>query len=155
MAQILMAKVLKDKMRPAILFAVGFFLLLGTLAAQGPDRDDGQFVILNAQYGTEQHHVDVTHRLQDLARHGRQFQVEFNTIKADPARGQAKMLRVYARGPNGRERVFDYPDGSLFDGSRFQGWERADWGEQHWNGGWNGHENHDADHDADRRDFRG
>jgi hypothetical protein len=146
-----MAQILMAKMRPVILLTIGCFLLLGTVAtAQGPDGDDGQFVILNAQYGNEYRHVDVTRRLQDLARHGRQFQVEFNTIKADPARGRAKMLRVYARGPNGRERVFDYPDGTIFDGTRFQGWERGDWGQERWNGGWNGHENHDAD----RRDFR-
>ncbi|HZZ16185.1 MAG TPA: hypothetical protein VFE08_09515 [Candidatus Sulfotelmatobacter sp.] len=142
------------KMRPTIFLTVGFFLLLGTLAAQGPDGDDGQFVILNAQYGNEYRHVDVTRRLQDLARHGRQFQVEFNTIKADPAPGRAKMLRVYARGPNGQERVFDYPDGTMFDGTRFQGWERGDWGQEHWNGGWNGHEGHGEEHDADRREYR-
>ena len=59
------------KMRTSIFVTIGFFLLLGSLAAQGPDGDDGQFVILNAQYGTEQRHVDVTRRLQDLARHGR------------------------------------------------------------------------------------
>ena len=34
-------------------------MLLGTVAAQGP-RDEGEFLILSAQYGTEYHHVDVT-----------------------------------------------------------------------------------------------
>lgn len=138
------------KMRSTLFLTIGFLMLLGSLAAQGPDRDDGQFVILHAEYGTEHRHVDVTHRLRDIARHGRQFQVEFNTIHADPAPGRAKMLRVYARGQNGQEQAFDFPDGTMFDGARFQGWERGDWGDEHWNGGWNGRV---ANHDADRPNF--
>jgi hypothetical protein len=151
-----MAKTFMAKMQPTFFLTAGFLFLLGTFAsAQGPYGDDGQFVILSAQYGTQDRHVDVTHRLQDLARHGREFRVEFNTVKADPAPGQAKMLRIYARGPNGRERAFDYPDGSMFDGSRFQGWERGNWGQEPWNGGWNGHEDHDAGRreDHDRGEF--
>ena len=121
-------------------------LLLGTLAAQ--EHDSGRYVILNAQYGNEYNHVDVTHRLRELARHDVQFRVEYNTINADPAPGQAKMLRVFARENDGDERVFDFPDGSMFDGNQFRGWGRADWGEENWNGGWNGR----RDHDAGRRD---
>ena len=93
------------QIRLTIFLMLALSILPGRLAAQDPrGADAGEYVILNAQYGTEQRHVDVTRRLQDLARHGRQFQVEFNTIKADPARGQAKMLRVYARGQNGQHR---------------------------------------------------
>src|ERR1700674_5469551 len=111
------------KMRSTIFLTMGLsLLLLGTLAAQDHDRDYGEFVILNAQYGTEYHHVDVTHRLRELARHDVQFRVEYNTVEADPAPGRAKMLRVYARQPNGQERFFDFPDGSVFDGGRFSGW---------------------------------
>jgi hypothetical protein len=142
------------KIRSTIFLTVGFFLLLGSLAAQGPDRDDGQFVILNAQYGTEERHVDVTHRLRELARHDRRFRVEFDTIKADPAPGRAKMLRVYARVPDGQERTFDFPDGATFDGAQFRGWEGGEWGDEHWNGGWNGREEaHDRRDDHDRGEF--
>ncbi len=63
------------------------------------------------------------------------------------------MLRVFAREPDGDERAFDFPDGTLFDGSQFRGWGRADWGDEHWNGGWSGRHGRN-DHDADRRDFR-
>src|SRR5258706_15441421 len=128
------------------------FLLLGTLAAQDYDRDSGRYVILNAQYGTEHRHVDVTHRLRELARHDVQFRVEYNTINADPAPGRAKMLRVFAREPDGDERAFDFPDGTLFDGSQFRGWGRADWGDEHWNGGWTGRDGRN-DRDADDRGY--
>ena len=137
------------KIRSTMFLTMGLsLLLLGTLAAQDHDRDSGGFVILNAQYGTEHQHVDVTRRLRELARHDQTFRVEYNTINADPAPGRAKMLRVYARQPNGHERFFDFPDGSVFDGGRFRGWGRADWGQENWSGGWNGRlaEN---DHDAE------
>ncbi|MHB8216363.1 MAG: hypothetical protein ACYDDS_09815 [Candidatus Sulfotelmatobacter sp.] len=142
------------KMRCAIFLLAGLSLLpLGSLAAQERDRDSGEYVILNAQYGTEHHHVDVTHRLRELARHDERFRVEYNTIEADPAPGRPKMLRVFARGPNGQERSFEFPDGSLFDGTQFRGWGRGDWGEEHWNGGWNGREGRN-DHDAEDRHGR-
>lgn len=127
-----------------------FLLLLGTLAAQ--ERDSGRYVILNAQYGNEYNHVDVTRRLRELARHDVPFRVEYNTINADPAPGQAKMLRVFARENDGDERSFDFPDGSIFDGSQFRGWGRADWGDENWNGGWNGRRGNDHDAGRDHRD---
>ena len=99
------------KIRSTMFLTMGLsLLLLGTLAAQDHDRDSGEFVILNAQYGTEHQHVDVTRRLRELARHDQTFRVEYNTINADPAPGRAKMLRVYARQPNGLERFFDFPE---------------------------------------------
>jgi len=146
------------KMRSTMFLTMALsLLLLGTLAAQDHDRDSGEFVILNAQYGNEYHHVDVTHRLRELARRDLQFRVEYNTINADPAPGQAKMLRVIARTPNGRERIFDFPDGSIFDGAQFRGWGRADWGDENWTGGWNGRVAEDQareDHDGDRHERR-
>jgi hypothetical protein len=127
-----------SKMRSAIFLTIGFLLPFGSLAAQDHDGDSGQYVILNAQYGTEHHHVDVTHRLRQLARHDERFRVEYNTFNADLVQGGPKLLRVYARGLDGQERAFDFPDGSLFDGAKFRDWGRADWGDEHWNGGWNG-----------------
>ena len=131
------------KLRFTILLTIAFPLLLGSLAAQRYDGDAGQYVILNAQYGTEHHHVDVTQRLKEVARHDQRFRVEYDTINVDPAPGRSKMLRIYARGPNGREETFDFPDGSIFDGSQFRGWDRGDWGEEHWNRGWNGRNDRD------------
>jgi hypothetical protein len=115
-------------------------LLLTTVAAQ----DAGQFVILNAQYGNERNHVDVTNRLRDLASRDRPFRISDESMAVDPDRGHAKALRVFARGPNGRERMFEFPDGSAFDGAQFRSWRRGDWGDERWNGGWNGRNDNDA-----------
>jgi len=147
-----MAK-LPPGIRSTIFLAMAVSLLLGALTAQEHDHDSGRYVILNAQYGTEYNHVDVTRRLRELARRDRQFRVEYNTINADPAPGRSKTLRVFAREPDGDERTFDFPDGSIFDGAQFRGWGRADWGDENWNGGWYGRHNVN-DHDADRRHFR-
>ncbi|MCU1300995.1 MAG: hypothetical protein JWQ87_1279 [Candidatus Sulfotelmatobacter sp.] len=141
------------KFRSPIFLTIALSLLLGALAAQDRDGDSGRYVILNAQYGTEHNHVDVTNRLRELARRDLQFRVEYNTINADPAPGRSKVLRVYARDMNGEERAFDFRDGSIFDGAQFRGWQRADWGDEHWQGGWNGRYA-EHEHDADRRDFR-
>jgi len=115
-------------------------VLLGTVAAQ----DAGQYVILNAQYGSERNHVDVTARLRELARADRPFHVNHDTMAVDPDQGRSKSLRVFARGPNGQERMFEFPDGSVFDGAQFRSWNRGDWGNQPWNGGWNGGTYNDA-----------
>src|SRR5690242_2367566 len=44
------------------------------------DRDEGQYVILSAQYGTRDHHVDVTRRLRELARSDRSFRMDNRTF---------------------------------------------------------------------------
>src|SRR5437660_7268591 len=95
-------------------------LLLGTVSAQ----DAGQYVILNAQYGNERNHVDVTNRLSELTRRDRPFRINHDSMRADPDHRRMKMLRVFARGPNGRERMFEFPDGSVLDGVQFRGWGR-------------------------------
>jgi len=111
-------------------------LLLGAVAAQG-QGGEGEYLILSAQYGTEFHHVDVTNRLKELARHDRTFRVDFRIFGVDPAEGHQKALRIYARGPNGRERMFEYLDGSAVDGGMFRGWGRGEWGNGGWSGNWN------------------
>src|SRR5579872_5197894 len=110
------------------------------------DRDEGQFVILSAQYGTAERHVDVTNRLKELARHDRTFVMGNNTFGVDPDYGRVKVLRIYARGPEGRERMFEFREGSVVDGSMFRGWGRGDWGREGWSGRWEGE-------GGDRRDF--
>jgi hypothetical protein len=74
------------KTRVAIFLMMALsLLLLATVAAQ----DAGQFVILNAQYGNERNHVDVTKRLKDLARRDRPFRISDGSMAADPDRGHA------------------------------------------------------------------
>ncbi|MGH7489248.1 MAG: hypothetical protein ACREMY_27140, partial [bacterium] len=72
----------------SLLLAVAF--LPGTLAAQYSSGDAGQYVILNAQYGTADHHVDVTGRLKELARRDRTFRMGNSTFGVDPDPGHLK-----------------------------------------------------------------
>ena len=83
-------------------------------------------------------HVDVTDRLKEMARHDRTFRLDFRTFGVDPDEGHQKALRIYARGPNGQERMFEYLDGSVIDGAMFRGWGRGEWGNGGWSGNWNG-----------------
>lgn len=87
-------------------------------------------MILSAVYGTRRRHVDVTDRLKDLARTDRTFMMGNGTFGTDPAPGRVKALRIYARGPNGQERMFEFREGTLVDGSQFRGWGRGDWGNE-------------------------
>jgi hypothetical protein len=102
------------------------------------DGDSGQYVIANAQYGTARHHVDVTRRLRELARQDSVVRMGNSTFGVDPDPGQVKMLRIYARGPNGEDRLFEFREGSVVNGNMFRGWGRGDWGEGNWNGEWEG-----------------
>lgn len=114
-------------------------------------RDEGEFLILSAQYGSGRHHVDVTNRLKELARQDRQFRLGYRTFNVDPDEGHTKVLRIYARGPNGREHMFEYRDGSLIDGSIFRAWDRGEWAgpEDRWSGRWEGEEREEREHDRD------
>lgn len=111
------------------------------------NRDEGAFVILGAQYGTAQRHVDVTNRLREVAAQDRRFRMGNSTFGVDPDPGHVKTLRIFARGPNGRERMFEFREGSTVDGSMFRGWGRGDWGREGWEGHW---EDRDRDRDRDR-----
>lgn len=106
-----------------------------TLAAQPPN---GEYVILSAQYGTEFHHVDVTGRLREAARNQRMIRLDNRTFGVDPEKGVPKALRIYARGPEGQERMFEYREGTVIDGAQFRGWDRGEWGDGGWSGNWNG-----------------
>jgi hypothetical protein len=125
------------QVRRVVLLLMVMTLLPGMLVAQYRN-DEGQYTILSAQYGTARRHVDVTRRLKELARSDRQFRMGNSTFGVDPDPGQRKVLRIYARDPNGRERMFEYPEGATVDGTQFRGWGRGDWGEGRWSGRWEG-----------------
>src|SRR5882724_12676542 len=119
--------------------AVVFALLVAASAtAQYGNRngDDGQYQILEVRYGTAQRIVDVTQRLKELARQDRTFRMGNSTFGVDPDPGRVKILRIYTRGPGGANRMFEYREGSIVDGSQFTGWGRGDWGGEGWTGGW-------------------
>lgn len=98
--------------------------------------DEGQYEILQARYGTARKNVDVTNRLRDLARQDRPFRMGNSTFGVDPDPGVVKTLRIYTRDRNGRNRMFEYTEGSTVDGSNFVGWASGNWGRGGWNGGW-------------------
>jgi hypothetical protein len=120
-----------------VLFLTAVFLP-ATVAAQYSSGDEGQYVILSAQYGTAAHHIDVTERLKELARQDRTFRMGNSTFGTDPDPGHVKTLRIYARGARGEERMFEYREGSTVDGSLFRGWGGGDWGHGDWHGRWEG-----------------
>ena len=120
------------KIRFAIFIMLALSFLPGKLAAQ----NSGDFLILSAQYGVAHRHVDVTPRLKELARADQRFKVSNKVLGVDPAPGSQKVLRIYARGPNGREQMFEYREGSTVDGRQFRGWGRGDWGGGGWSGKW-------------------
>ena len=99
----------------------------GISLAQYSQGDAGQFVILGAQYGTAAHHVDVTNRLKELARQDRVFRMGNGTFGVDPDPGHHKVLRIFARIPNGQERFFEYQEGGTVDGALFRSWGAGNW----------------------------
>jgi hypothetical protein len=123
------------KIRKTFMVVLAAALLPAALMAQ---YDSGQYVILSAQYGTANRHVDVTNRLRELARSDRNFRMGNSTFGVDPDPGQVKVLRIYARGPNSQERMFEYREGSVVNGAMFRGWGRGDWGQGGWSGRWEG-----------------
>jgi hypothetical protein len=111
-------------------------LIAASAAAQYGNSDEGQYQILQASYGTANHNVDVTARLKELARQDRTFRMGNSTFGVDPDEGRVKTLRIYTRGPGGANRMFEYREGSVVDGSQFVGWGSGNWGQGGWSGGW-------------------
>jgi hypothetical protein len=121
--------------KPSAIFMALVSLLLLSVAAAA---DAGQYLILSAQYGNQWRHLDVTNQLKSLAARDARFRLDYKVF-GDPAPGQAKSLRIYARGPDRRERMFEYADGSIIDGSIFVGWGNGQWGRPgDWSGNWGG-----------------
>src|SRR5262249_53359621 len=85
-------------------------LLASTLAMA--QYDDGQYQILQARYGTARSNVDVTAQLKELAREDRTIRIGNSTFCFAPDPGVIKILPIYARGRNGRNRMSEYTEGS-------------------------------------------
>jgi hypothetical protein len=116
------------------LSALTLMLFASTLAMA--QYDEGQYQILRALYGTARNNVDVTERLKELARKDTAFRMGNSTFGVDPDPGVIKILRIYARGRNGQNRMFEYTEGSTVDGSLFTGWDSGTWKHGEWKGGW-------------------
>lgn len=116
----------------------GMLMLLGLAATASAQRADDGYRIQQAYYGTARSHVDVTDRLKQLARDDTRFRLGNDTFGVDPSPGQLKTLRIYARNRDRQVRTFEYVEGSIVDGARFDSWQRGDWGRSGGNGGWGG-----------------
>ncbi len=104
--------------------------------AQPYERDEGRFQILQARYGTARRNVDVTRRLQELARGDQAIRIGNDTFGVDPDEGVVKTVRIYARSPDGRTRTFEYAEGDVIDGASFVGWGSGRWSRSGYRGGW-------------------
>ena len=96
-----------------IFAALGAMFFTARVAAQ-----NGDWRIERADYGTRHQSNDVSDILRDLiSRGGVNGRVAVNnqTMGGDPAVGQDKRLRIFARNQQGEEREFDYREGSAID----------------------------------------
>ncbi|WP_157523221.1 hypothetical protein [Mitsuaria sp. 7] len=126
------------QMGKAVLAALMLLVAMLTGTSAWAARDDGQWQILNARYGTAQRNMDVTGQLRDLARRDDRVRVTNELFGNDPAYGQTKMLRIYARNRGGENRTFEFREGSVIDGNDFTGWRGGEWGQGGGNGNWEG-----------------
>jgi len=122
----------------SLVLTVTVWLASAAWAAPQFGGGTGQYQILQARYGTANRNVDVTDRLRVLANQNRPIRASNSTFGVDPDPGRRKVLRIYSRGPNGRNQMFEFPEGSTVDGTMFTGWRTGNWGHGGWNGGWNG-----------------
>ena len=118
--------------------------------AQWPSGE-GEYRIQQALYGTAERHVDVTDKLREIARGDLRVPLSNELFGVDPDRGRVKQLRIYARGADGRSRVFEYAEGALIDGAFFSGWGRGDWGQGRGNAGWGGRPGYQDGRDGEYR----
>ena len=103
-------------LRRCVMSVVFVLLMVASSVAQYGNGDQGQYQILQARYGTAERNVDVTQRLKELASRDVTFRMGNSTFGVDPDEGRVKTLRIYARGPNGQNRMFEYREGSVVDG---------------------------------------
>ncbi len=100
------------------------------------NADQGEYQILQARYGTARNHVDVTDRLREMARRDRNLRISNDSFGTDPAPGEPKQLRIFARAPNGQTRTFEFAEGGTIDGAQFSGWSNGNWGRGGHDGSW-------------------
>lgn len=96
--------------------------------ANGAPGDQGAWQILQARYGTAAHNIDVTNQLREMARRDNRIAVTNSTFGNDPDVGKHKTLRIYARGRDGTQRMFEYSERDAVDGTLFTGWNGGNWG---------------------------
>lgn len=129
-------------MRVRLSFAalwVSLLFLFSLAVPLSAAAEEGEYQILQARYGTSSRNVDVTSRLNELARSSVNFRVTNEFFRTDPAPKQVKVLRIFARARDGSTRTFEYREKSIVDGSMFSSWSSGNWGNSNsYRGGWSG-----------------
>ncbi|HQX05826.1 MAG TPA: hypothetical protein PKZ19_03495, partial [Zoogloea sp.] len=106
-----------------------FILMAGFAGPASADWGEGDYRIIKALYGTPDRHIDVTSRLKELAQRDERFRLGNGVFGTDPDKGRVKTLRIEAVSSSGRNRTFEYTEGSWVDGAQFQGWSSGNWGD--------------------------
>src|SRR5712664_2615575 len=106
------------------IFAVAFvlFAIGASVFSSGAGAQEDGWQILRADYGFKNQRNDVTDILKDLIGHGGmngRVAVNNQTMGGDPAVGQDKSLRIFARNRRNEEREFNFREGAFVDVGMF------------------------------------
>ncbi|HKV04909.1 MAG TPA: DUF3395 domain-containing protein [Candidatus Acidoferrales bacterium] len=107
--------------------AVGLVAFSARVAGQ-----DDAWQMTRADYGHGNQRTDVTDLLRDLLSRGGvngRIAVNNQTMGGDPAVGQDKSLRIFARNGRNQEHEFDFKEGSFVDAAMFPV-RSDDWGDR-------------------------
>jgi hypothetical protein len=99
---------------------LGLFFLACMVAVARPASAQ-RWEIVRAEYGAPGRMADVTNIVRDLANSNQpRLQVGNNTMGGDPALGRTKVLRIFARMPNGMQRDFTFREYEYVDFNYFR-----------------------------------
>jgi len=110
------------KRRVTVCFAVSFLVLAAATVASRASGQGQQWQVMRADYGFREQRADVTQLVHALVAHGGvngHITVNNQTMGGDPAPGADKSLRIFARDDRGKEREFDFAEGSFVMANMF------------------------------------
>ena len=115
--------------------SVGYVFALLVIAGTVPATAQ-RWEIERAEYGARGRVADVTNIVRDLV-NSREMRVQVSnyTMRGDPAYGEPKVLRVFARSRNGEQREFSFREDDFIELNLFREDRREDRGEDRGEGG--------------------